>query len=274
MWTVSTLVALYPALNASYYSPTSNSSPERYDDTLRSTWSQLFRRNHLPFTAVYATGARCCAFVLRVSLVCYTCCCAPRYNSTSCARVVSKTDSEKLSVCLSVCPSDKGHSMVTYVRTNFFRNGYAHAARIRSKLSRRRLPWSKPHFFGCPVYGVIRVDFQHPNRIDGSSSGNRSREGSGKTLQAYFQVELGKNCFCTTAVVLQAISGTAIRSNGHLRTISFEPATPMPGRSPRGGSVSLSIPLLLPPILPVFLAPCRQPPPPCFLVTYLVPGTW
>ena len=37
------------------------------------------------------------------------------------------------------------------------------------------------------------VDFQHPNRVDGSSSGNRPLEGSGKTLQVYFQLELGKN---------------------------------------------------------------------------------
>ena len=65
----------------------------------------------------------------------------------------------------------------------------------------------------CPVCEVIRVDFQHPNLSDGSSSGSRSREGSGKTLrQVYFQVELGKKYVCTTAaVVLQAISGTAIR---------------------------------------------------------------
>ena len=45
----------------------------------------------------------------------------------------------------------------------------------------------------CPVYGVIRIDFQHPNLNDGSSSGSSSREGSEKTLQVGFQVELGKD---------------------------------------------------------------------------------
>ena len=60
--------------------------------------------------------------------------------------------------------------------------------------------------------GVIKIDFQHPNLGDGSSSGNRLREGSGNTLRrVYFQVELGKIYFGTTAVVLQAICGTAIR---------------------------------------------------------------
>ena len=45
-------------------------------------------------------------------------------------------------------------------------NGDAHAARTRSKPSRRRSLWSKSHLIGCPVCGVIRVDFQHPNRCD------------------------------------------------------------------------------------------------------------
>ena len=49
--------------------------------------------------------------------------------------------------------------------------------------------------------GVVRVDFQHPNRGDGSSSGNRPLEGTGKTLrQVFFQVELEKVHICTTAV--------------------------------------------------------------------------
>ena len=64
----------------------------------------------------------------------------------------------------------------------------------------------------CVLCGVIRVEFQHLNVGDGSSSGNRLREGSGNTLRrVYFQVELGKINFGTIAVVLQAISGTTIR---------------------------------------------------------------
>ena len=164
------------------------------------------------------------------------------------------------------CLSIRSGSFGGNLRTNSFRNGFAHAARIRSKPSRRRSSWSKPHLFGCPVCGVIRADLRHPNRGDGSSSGNRSRECSGKNLrQVYFQVELGRIHICTTSVGLQAISGPAIQSNGHLRTISFEAAMSMPHasrRNPRGGSVSLS--------LPAPLTPCRKPPP---ILTFLQP-TW
>ena len=66
----------------------------------------------------------------------------------------------------------------------------------------------------CAVCGVIIIDFQRPNLSVGSSSGSRSREGSEKACrQVYFQVELGKNNFCTatTAVALQAINSTPIR---------------------------------------------------------------
>ena len=134
---------------------------------------------------------------------------------------------------------------------------------------RRRSPWSKPHLCGCPVCGVVRVDFQHPKRSDGSSSGKTLR-------QVYFQVGLGQINYCTTAVVLQAISGTAIQSSGHLRTIYFGTATPMPhasGRSPRGGSVPLSIPPLLPPSHPHCLPRCLPAAPPSLLSCNL-PGAW
>ena len=67
-------------------------------------------------------------------------------------------------VCLSVCPIKSLHG---HLPTNFFRIGYAHAARNRSKPSRRRSSWSKSYVFGCLVCGIIRVDFQHPNRGDG-----------------------------------------------------------------------------------------------------------
>ena len=84
------------------------------------------------------------------------------FKSTSGPLVVSGTDSEKMSVCL----SHQGHSMVTYGQLSF---KTAHAARIRSKPSRKRSLSSKPHLFACPVCGVIKVDFQHPERGDVSS---------------------------------------------------------------------------------------------------------
>ena len=163
----------------------------------------------------------------------------------------------------------------------------------------------------CHVCGVIIIDFQHPNLSDGSSSGSCSRAGSGKTLRhVYFEVELGKKYFCTstsTAVVLPAISGTAIRQlyfqvknwgkfiwycccassdkrhgniNRHLRTIYFETATSMShtsGRSLRGGSVPLFIPPLLPfppshpprPLRPRPCVPCV----PCVELSELTPST-
>ena len=176
-----------------------------------------------------------------------------------------------------VCMSDRSGSLNGHPRTNLFRNGDAHTARIRSEPSRRRSSWYKPHLFACPVCGVIRVYFRHPNRGDGSSSGNARARAAGKLfVTSIFKWNWVKLIFlCTTAVVLQAnIRGRATQSNGHLRTISFEKATPMQhalGRSPRRGSVPLSIPPLLPPTRPVSLAPCRKPPHPCFLVTYLVP---
>ena len=81
--------------------------------------------------------------------------------STSGTLVVSQTDSENLSDCL----SDQGHSVATY-RQIPCRNGYAHTACIRLKPSRRRSSSSKPHLIGCTICGVIRVDFQHPNQGD------------------------------------------------------------------------------------------------------------
>ena len=68
--------------------------------------------------------------------------------------------------------SVRSGSLNGHLQTNLFRNGYAQAARTRSKTSRRRWSWYKPHLFACPVCGVIRVDFQHPNLGDGSTSGN------------------------------------------------------------------------------------------------------
>ena len=68
--------------------------------------------------------------------------------------------------------------------------------------------------------------------------GRAARFARARAAGVYYRVELGKFHLCITAVVLQAISGTAINNNGHLRTISFETATPMlhaSGRSPRGG---------------------------------------
>ena len=94
-------------------------------------------------------------------------------GSASGTLVVSQTDSENLSV-LSV----RSGSLNGHLRTNMFRDGYANAARIRSRPSRRRSSWSTPHPMGCPVCGVIRVGFQHPNRGDGSSSSNRSPKAS------------------------------------------------------------------------------------------------
>ena len=85
--------------------------------------------------------------------------------------------------CLSVCPT----RVTLWSPTDrFFRNGYAHATRIRSKPSRRRSLWSKPHLIGCPVCGVIRVHFQHPNRGVGSRSSNRSSRGHRKNMHKPF----------------------------------------------------------------------------------------
>ena len=84
-------------------------------------------------------------------------------------QVVHLWSLERIQKKVSVCPI-----RLTHLRTNFFRNVYAHATRIRSKPSRRRSSWSKPHLIECPVCGVNRVDFQQPEGDDGSSSSNRS----------------------------------------------------------------------------------------------------
>ena len=76
---------------------------------------------------------------------------------------------------------------------DMYRNGYAHASRIRPKPSRRLppslhpclAPYLPPSVLG-PAFtlcGVRRVGFQHPNPGDGSTSGNGLREGSGNTLR-------------------------------------------------------------------------------------------
>ena len=126
-----------------------------------------------------------------------------RANSTSDIFVVWSLERIQQN-CLSV----RSGSLNGHLRTDFFRNGYAHVARFRSEPSRRRSSWPKPHLFGCPVCGVIRVDFQHPNRGDGSSGSNRSAKASGKTVRhVYFLV---KNWVKSVLYsVLQAIGGTA-----------------------------------------------------------------
>ena len=67
-----------------------------------------------------------------------------------------------------------------------------HAARIRSKPPRRRSSWSRPHLFGCPEGGVIRVDFKHPIRGGGSSSSNRSPRPAEKLfVKSIFKWKIG-----------------------------------------------------------------------------------
>ena len=79
---------------------------------------------------------------------------------------------------------------------------------------------------GCPVYEVISVDFQHPNRGDGSSSSNRSpdatpkphasgrsprggdRQGPNHTSSDTLYVELSE---LTTSIPI-GVTGRAVRS--------------------------------------------------------------
>ena len=108
--------------------------------------------------------------------------------------MVSRTDPEKLSF--------RSGSLNGHPRTNLFQNGDAQATRARSKTSRRRSSWCKPRLFACPVCGVIRGDFQHPNLGDGSSSGNH--------VESIFKWKVGLDSFLYCSAVLQAISGMAI----------------------------------------------------------------
>ena len=90
---------------------------------------------------------------------------------SSCTRgslVVSRTDSENVFV--------RSELLYGHLRTNYVRNGYARDARTRSELSLRRSSWFKPHLIGCPVCGVIGVDFRHPNRGDGTRARSRPAE--------------------------------------------------------------------------------------------------
>ena len=75
-----------------------------------------------------------------------------------------------------VCGVIRVDSSIPIGGTFFFRNGYAPAARTRSKPSRGRSSWSKTHLIGCPVCGVIRADFQHPNLGDGAGACPRPAE--------------------------------------------------------------------------------------------------
>ena len=198
--------------------------------------------------------------------------------------------------CTAVLQAISGMAISTVTYGRFVsKRLYAHAARIRPKPSRR--PPSSLHPFlapsppptfpvslgpACPVYGVIGVNFQHPNLGDGSSSGNRLRERSGNALR-YFQANLGK-----IILVLQQLCASNKRhgntsslfSSGKLDKIHFYTAVPQAitsleismaiyGRflservrpcrthqveAPRGGFLSLSIPPLLPPSLPPSLS--------------------
>ena len=58
------------------------------------------------------------------------------------------------------CLSVRSGPLNDHPRTNFVRNGDAHAARILLKTSRRRSSWYKPHLLACPACGVTKVDAQ------------------------------------------------------------------------------------------------------------------
>ena len=98
---------------------------------------------------------------------------------------------------------------------------------------------------GCPVRGVIRADFQHPNRGDESSSSNRSPEASGKTLQVYIQVGDSFGMNTISKLIGYPVRGAIRvdfqhpnRGDGSSSSDRSPEATPMPhasGRTPRGG---------------------------------------
>ena len=111
--------------------------------------------------------------------------------STSGTLVVSQTNSGSL----------KGH-----LRTNFFRNGYAHTARTRSKPSRRRSSWGKPHLFGCPVcVELSELTSSTPIAVTGRAATISSREASGKTVSSslFSSEKLGKNHSCTSVFLIR-----------------------------------------------------------------------
>ena len=91
--------------------------------------------------------------------------------------------------CLSVWLSDQGHSMATYGHISFqTAMPMPHASGRSPRGGDRHGPDHTSS--GAPVCAVIRVDFQHPNRGDGSSSSNRSPKASGKTVRlVYFRVK-------------------------------------------------------------------------------------
>ena len=198
------------------------------------------------------------AFTRSTVIFCSRCCCCRTLHTWSSKGLFHKRYTYGLSNGLRKLVCMFSGSLNGHLRTNFFQNGYAHAACIRSKPSRRRSSWSKPHLFGCPVCGVIRIDFQHPNRGNGPSV---------RAAEKLFVRSVFKWDWVKFFLLCCKRHGNC---NGHLRAIAFETATPMPyasGRSPRGGSLPLdpSLAPSLPPSLPVSLAPCRQLPHPCFL---------
>ena len=158
--------------------------------------------------------------------------------------------------------------MVTYIRTNFLRTAtpMPHVSGRSPRGGDRHGP---NHVIGCPVCGVIRVDFRHPKRAAAIA---RSRPAEKNVCQLYFRVELGSIHFCTA--VLQAISGTAI-AKAILRPCLLA-ASLRPSLAPFL-SLPHSLPAPLPPSLPPSLPVCLLPPPyflvPPSLPTAVVPGT-
>ena len=133
-------------------------------------------------------------------------------------------------------------SLCGHLRTIFFRKGYAHAVRIRSKPSRGRPLWSKSHLIGCPVCGFVSVE--HPNR---GLRGCELARGQGKS--------------CLSTLVSCVIIGTVVRSNnGTVVAKAFFRSSLLPASFRSSHRPSLP--------------PCRQPLHPCFLIPSLVPGTW
>ena len=107
-----------------------------------------------------------------------------RLNSTSGTLAVSQTDSEKVSVCLSVCPSDEGHSnsMVTYDGQISLETAtpMQHASDRSPRGGDRRGPSQTSSGALCVESSESTSSI--PQQGDGSSSSNRSPEASGKIV--------------------------------------------------------------------------------------------
>ena len=134
-------------------------------------------------------------------------------------------DSDNLSVCLhKTCLTDHNHSMVTHGLISF-------ETATPTLRASGRSPRGGEHGTNHTSSRTLCVElseltFSIPIGEMGRAAAIARSRAAEKTLrQVYFQVELGKNHLCTTAVVLDAIRDKRRgykKSSRHLRTIHFE----------------------------------------------------